>query len=61
MGIAHTLAMIRRLQALLADESAVTAIEYAMIAGIASIAIVASVTNLGSTLSGFFVSLSAAL
>ena len=61
MGIAHTLAMIRRLQALLADELAVTAIEYAMIAGIASIGIVASVTNLGSTLKGFFVSLSAAL
>jgi Flp pilus assembly pilin Flp len=32
-----------------------------MRAGIASIAIVTSVTNLGSTLSGFFVSLSAAL
>jgi pilus assembly protein Flp/PilA len=61
MGIANTLAMIRVPKSFLADESAVTAIEYAMIAGIIAIVIVTAVGSMGSTLSGFFVTLSAAL
>jgi pilus assembly protein Flp/PilA len=36
-----------------------TAIEYAMIAGLISIAIVAGATSLGGTLKGFFESLAA--
>jgi pilus assembly protein Flp/PilA len=52
--------MIRTLQAFLADESAVTAIEYAMIAGIMAIVIVPAVGSLGGTLNGFFIALSGA-
>ncbi len=41
------------------DENGATAIEYAMIAGLVSIVIVAGVTQIGSTLSGFFQNLAA--
>jgi len=61
MGIANTLAMIRAPKSFLADESAVTAIEYALIAGIASIVIVTAVSSVGRTLNKYFVALSAAL
>ena len=61
MGIANTLAMIRVPKRFIADESAVTAIEYALIAGITVIVIVTAVGSMGSTLNGFFVTLSAAL
>jgi len=61
MRIANTLAMIRVQRTFLADESAVTAIEYALIAGITAIVIVTAVSSMGRTLTGFFVTLSAAL
>ena len=43
------------------DESAATAIEYAMIAGLLSIAIVAAVQGIGSTLNGTFTVISTGL
>jgi len=52
--------MIRTLQRLRADEAAVTAIEYALIAGITAIVIVTAVGSMGSILNNFFVTLSAA-
>ena len=52
--------MNRLLQNLLADDSAVTAIEYALIAGTTAIVIVTAVGSMGSTLNNFFVTLSAA-
>ncbi len=52
--------MIRMLQRLVADEAAVTAIEYALIAGTTAIVIVVAVGNTGNTLNNFFVALSAA-
>jgi pilus assembly protein Flp/PilA len=61
MGIANTLAMIRTLKSFVADESAVTAIEYALIAGIVSVVIVPVVTIIGGTLKGIFLALSVAL
>ena len=59
-GIANTSPMIRKLKRLRADEAAVTAIEYALIAGITAIVIVTAVGSMGSTLNNFFVTLSAA-
>jgi pilus assembly protein Flp/PilA len=53
--------MIRVLKSFLADELAVTAIEYALIAGIVSIVIVTAVGSMGRTLNGFFMTLTAAL
>jgi Flp pilus assembly pilin Flp len=44
-----------------ADESAVTSIEYSLIAGIASVVIITAVSSMGRTLNKFFVTLSAAL
>jgi len=44
--------MQRALADFLADESGATAIEYALIAGIVSISIVAGLTNVSSTLRG---------
>jgi Flp pilus assembly pilin Flp len=61
MGIANTLAMIRVPKNFPADESAVTSIEYALIAGIAAIVIVTAVSSMGRTLTAFFMKLSAAL
>jgi len=53
--------MIRVPKSFLADESAVTAIEYALIAGITALVILTAVSSMGRTLNGFFVILSAAL
>jgi pilus assembly protein Flp/PilA len=53
--------MIRVFKSFRADESAVTSIEYALIAGIVSIVIVTAVGRMGRALTGFFVTLSAAL
>ena len=53
--------MIRKFQAFFADESAATAIEYALIAGGLSIVIVAAVNNVGTTLNATFTSVSAQL
>jgi Flp pilus assembly pilin Flp len=61
MGSRNTLAMIKTLQSFFVDKSAVTAIEYALIAGIASIVIVPAVTIMGATLKGFFLALATAL
>jgi len=52
--------MIRKFQAFFADESAATAIEYALIAGGISIVIVAAVGSVGTTLNGIFTSISTA-
>jgi pilus assembly protein Flp/PilA len=60
MGIRNTLAMIKTLESFLVDKSAVTAIEYALIAGIMALAIVPAVGSMGGTLNGFFTALSAA-
>ncbi|MGZ5923044.1 MAG: Flp family type IVb pilin [Rhizomicrobium sp.] len=49
------------MSALFRDASGATAIEYALIAGLISIVIVAGVTQVGSTLSGIFQSLVAYL
>ena len=51
--------MIRKFQAFFADESAATAIEYAL--GGLSIVIVAAVNNVGTTLNATFTSVSAQL
>jgi len=53
--------MMRAQRNFLADDSAVTAIEYGLIAGITAIVIVTAVSSIGRTLNGFFVTLSAAL
>jgi len=60
MDIHDALVMIKTSRSFLADKSAVTAIEYAMIAGIISIVIVPAGGSLGSTLKGFFMVLSRA-
>jgi pilus assembly protein Flp/PilA len=49
------------LKAFASDSSGATAIEYAMIAGLVSIVIVAGVTQIGTTVSGVFQSLVAYL
>jgi Flp pilus assembly pilin Flp len=54
MGIRNSLAMIKTLQSFLVDKSAVTAIEYALIAGIASIVIVPAVSTMGATFERLF-------
>jgi pilus assembly protein Flp/PilA len=43
------------------DTTGATAIEYALIAGIVSIVIVAAVTSMGITLKGFFTSVAGSL
>jgi len=49
--------MIRKFQAFLADESAATAIEYALIAGGLSIVILAAVNSIGTQLNATFTGL----
>jgi pilus assembly protein Flp/PilA len=53
--------MIRKFQAFFADESAATAIEYALIAAGLSIVIVAAVNSIGTTLNATFTNVSAQL
>jgi pilus assembly protein Flp/PilA len=53
--------MIKALRAFLADETAATAIEYAIIAGGLSIVIVAAVNSIGTTLNGIFGNISTQL
>jgi pilus assembly protein Flp/PilA len=53
--------MTRVLQALFANESAATAIEYGLVAGGVAIAIITAISRTGGTLNNFFVTLSAAL
>jgi pilus assembly protein Flp/PilA len=53
--------MIKALRAFLADETAVTAIEYALIAGGLSIVIVIGVQSVGTTLNGIFGNISTQL
>jgi pilus assembly protein Flp/PilA len=53
--------MIKTLRAFLADETAATAIEYAIIAGGLSIVIVAAVNSIGTTLNGIFGNISTQL
>jgi pilus assembly protein Flp/PilA len=43
------------------DERAVTAVEYALIAGLISVVIIGAVTSLGSSLSKTFVTISSAV
>jgi pilus assembly protein Flp/PilA len=51
--------MITKFHAFLADESAATAIEYALIAAGLSIVIVAAVNSIGTTLNSTFTTISA--
>ena len=53
--------MIRALRAIVEDETAATAIEYALIAGGISIVIIASVSSVGTTLNGIFGNVSSQL
>ena len=53
--------MTSALRQFLRDESAATAIEYAIIAGGLSIVIVAAVQSIGTSLSGTFTSVAAGL
>lgn len=48
-------------KALLLDESGATAIEYGLIAGLVSVAIIAALTTLGTELDALFTTISAAL
>lgn len=52
---------IRTIQALLSDESGATAIEYGLIAAGISLAIIAIVNTLGTTMSGKFDSINTSL
>ena len=49
------------MKAFVADASGATAIEYALIAGLVSIVILASVTNVGSAVNGLFTRVSNAM
>lgn len=51
--------MAARLQRFFRDTSGATAIEYCMIAGIISMAIVAGVTSIGTKLNSYFVQIAA--
>jgi pilus assembly protein Flp/PilA len=53
--------MIRIFRSFLLDETAATAIEYALIAGSLSIVIIVGVTGIGRTLNGIFQNLSTQL
>lgn len=53
--------MLRLISRFVRDESAATAIEYALIAAGISLAIIATVQNLGSTLGGRYTAVSVAL
>jgi pilus assembly protein Flp/PilA len=53
--------MLTRLKQFLADQSGATAIEYALIAALVAMALIASVTALGASLKSIFMSVSTAL
>ena len=53
--------MLRRLKKFCADESGATAIEYALIAAGISLAIIATIDGLGTTLEGRFAAMKTAL
>ena len=53
--------MWQAIQRLLEDQSGVTSIEYAVIASMLSIAVITTVTLLGSNLSGSFANIGAAI
>jgi pilus assembly protein Flp/PilA len=53
--------MIRYFKSFVADESGATAIEYALMASLISLALVAVMTNLGKRLSSEFSEISSAL
>lgn len=53
--------MIKTLRVFFADETAATAIEYAIIAGGLSIVIITAVDSIGSTLKGIFGNISGSL
>lgn len=53
--------MTKTLRSFIEDETAATAIEYALIAGSLSIVIVAAVNSVGTTLNGIFGNISASL
>jgi pilus assembly protein Flp/PilA len=57
----NTRAMTRKIQAFLADQSAATAIEYALIAAGLSIVIVAAVNSIGTQLNTTFTGVSTQL
>jgi pilus assembly protein Flp/PilA len=52
---------LKNLEALAKDKRGVTALEYGLIAGLVAVAIVTSVTALGSRLSSTFATITAAL
>jgi len=56
-----TRGMIKMLHAFIEDETAATAIEYALIAGSLSIVIIGAVDSIGSTLNGIFGNISSQL
>ena len=60
-GGTHNKDVNKMLRAFVADETAVTAIEYALIAGGISIVILAAVNSVGSALNGLFASISTLL
>ena len=43
------------------DESGVTAIEYSLIAGLISVALIGAISTIGNTLLGFYTAINAAL
>jgi len=53
--------MIKRLRAFIEDETAATAIEYALIAGSLSIVIIGAVNSVGTALNGIFGNISSQL
>ena len=53
--------MLTRLKQFVADESGATAIEYALIAALVAMALIASVTALGASLKSIFTSVATAL
>jgi pilus assembly protein Flp/PilA len=53
--------MLRFFRSLLRDESGATAIEYGLIAALISVAIIAAVTSVGTSLTATFNSVAAAL
>jgi len=62
---AYSFALVERVKAELAlvkgDRKGVTALEYGLLAGLIAVAIIVSVTALGTTISGLFTRISTAL